>query len=240
MSMKWHETALFNLQVSQHIPPKLPAWAGLRFLGSIRNILCHQRIPPNDNPVDQYRRSVAGATETVVTQAIKPRYSVSFQRLIGNDCSPMGSQWCHGIPILKDSHMLQITTGTVRWWFQPSSETCLQKNMWNIWKFTCSPIRGRYRRPAWKRKKIIRPWIIWIISYRLTTKVSQAFRYRLPPKCLKPLCFSFLVIEHSTAQRKLLGSKSIICVKGSLSLHWKNTADFFLAKPGKECKVEPI
>lgn len=202
-------------------PQKLPAWAGLsqlRFLGSIRDILCHQRIPRKWQPVDQYRRSVAGATETVVTQAIKPRYSVIFQRLIGNDCPPMGHNDVIRIPNLKDSHMLQFTTGTIRWWFQPSSETYLQKNMWKIWKLTCSPIRGRYRRPAWKRTKIIRPWIIWIISYLLTTKASQAFRYRLPRKCIKPLCFSFLVIVYST--QKIVGKqinnmckgKFVICI----------------------------
>ena len=216
----WNDINGFVQSLSlQNAPQKLPEWAYDYELLRVDSGYPDQRIPPKKHPscqlTNNYRRLVAGATETVVTQAIKPCEKSNFPKT--NWKWLLSRWWCHeDIDVEGWKHIFAVHNWRFFcYWFEaPSPGTDLQKNIRKIARSPKYRWRSKTFLETWIiyptiinltiSKHIIRPWIILTI-YLSKSKASHAFSYRCPPDS-NQFGFSFLVIEHSKAHRNLLGS----------------------------------
>ena len=193
-----------------HVPPKTPCMSWVEVLRVDAGYPVPPKNPPKWQPSWPIQEVSGWCNWNCGNTSHQTTLLSDFPKTNWKWLPSNGSQWCHGIPIFKDSdsHMLQFTTGTIRWWFQPSSETYLQKIMWKIWKLTCSPIRGRYRRPAWKQKKSTMDHMHHI-TYCLKLKLPRHSDTDFLQNASNQFCFSFLVIEHSAARTQKIVGKQV-------------------------------
>ena len=134
--------------------------------------------------------------------------------------------------------MLQFTTGTVRWWVSAQLRNISTKKHVEQYGNSHVPqlevdIEGLLGNEKNNSTMDHMNHIVPFNNYSFPgIQIQTSFKMHQTT-----LFLVSCIIEHSTAHRKLLGSKSIICVKGSLSLHWKKTGDFFVRNRVKNVKL---